>query len=388
MHKSLAVLSLFFFCAVSGCALNTDVLPSFDGPFAYGALTKYVAIVDVEHEIQCEINDFLTDDRPLLRSDGTPILAGGVPVTVAEISNNLLQFDQPAQVTLSVQTDLSGKVTATGINLQKYGLDIIANAITLSNKVPSLQANLQGKDTIFASPVFVIPQTSEDVWGLYVYDKDHKPTLQNFQIPQFHPITNAPLNSFPAVENYIEKYLKNVAIEGKRYAKVSIAPPTGRLNGSTTYSQPEGPIIKGLGRIRATCPNDSAPDFLHKLYIKAWLTDFFARNVALEYFEPGTHPDDVPKNYYLRRTDVVDPGTLMSVACDSKLSLKTAVAITFDTSAGVNPILSPTYIIPIAGLTLDVSPAWTQTLQIDFFMHNSENGNLCDKLLARKPFGS
>ena len=148
---------------VSGCALNTDVLPSFDGPFAYGSVTKYVNIVDIEHQVQCELKHFLTDDR-------TIYTINGVNVTSANISNNLLAFDQPATVTLTVQTDLTGKVTATGINLNKIGLETIANVITLSNKVPTLQANLSAKGTVVASPVVVFPQTARDVWQIYVKD--------------------------------------------------------------------------------------------------------------------------------------------------------------------------------------------------------------------------
>lgn len=100
-----------------------------------------------------------------------------------------------------------------------------------------------------------------------------------------------------------------------------------------------------------------------------------------------------PHNYFLRKvnssTVEYDEGSkLATVGCALKLTLKTMIAITFDTSAGINPILSPTYIVPISGFTAEVSPAWTQTLQIDFTLQNQENNNLCVKSWAQKPLGS
>jgi hypothetical protein len=430
MNTSLNALITLLSCSslISGCALNTDVLPSFDGPFAYGSVTKYVNIIDVEHQVQCEIRDFLTDYNTKYRFNN-------IDVTSANIANNLLAFDQPATVTLTVQTDLTGKATATGINLNKLGLQAIANEISLSNKVPSLQANLSAKGTVIASPVVVFPQTDRDVWQFYTGGEslaklttlafDNSLSEELMKIEYGVKVNENNLSKeekIKAQANFNKDFSRDVlGYKSKYYHDYSkndrgpdvypssyalpenplkaLTPPAGVLPNSLNY--PTRPIIMGLHNINCqdveAMPNNLS-SYMRHLYIKDWLFEFFTRNMGVQVDASGNaNAEDKlnPHDYFLRRVgsgtyvdSFGEPRALTTVGCALKLTLKTAIAITFDVSAGINPILSPTYIIPISGFTGEISPAWTQTLQIDFTLQNSQNNNLCVKSWAQKPLGS
>jgi hypothetical protein len=422
----MAIATAYCSSLVSGCALSTDVLPSFDGPFAYGSVTKYVNIIDVEHQVQCEIRDFLTDSK-------TTYPINGIYVSSANISNNLLAFDQPATVTLTLQTDLTGKATATGINLNKLGLQFIANEITLSSKVPSLQANFSAKGTVSAAPVVVFPQTNRDVWQFYTKGDivNGKPIAKIANIAFDNSLSAALLSEAKSVnepnlspslkkmrqqifnENfrrliikYRTEYLRDYAVDDRdkdaypssdalsSNPSADLTPPTGTPASALDY--PTRPIIRGLHNIE--CPGfEGAPNdltaYMRHLYIKNWLFDFFTRNMGVQVNAMGGAEIGAaanPHNYFLRRVnnESYTPNSLSTVGCALKLTLKTAIALTFDTSAGIDPILSPTYIIPISGFTAELSPAWTQTLQIDFTLENSQNNDLCVKSWAQKPLGS
>jgi hypothetical protein len=343
---------------LSGCAFNPGFLPAFGG-WEYGALTQFVDFLDIEHDVQCEVRSFLSDEKLTL--------AGGISVPSADLAKGFLAYDQPATVTLTLQTDLSGKATAAGINLSKVGLNVIADTITLANKTPTLQANLQAKGTVSAAPVSVIPQTNDDVWRIYIL-KDGTFVQQNFKVP----------NTERHVRNYIQQKYKDVIIADDGAVVPGIPP--------TIIKFPKEPIIKGLARINC----DSVQG--RRLLIKEWLVEFFARNM-----EPYTDPRTKETHYRLRQHQLIKTspspnewieGPITSVSCAQKLTLKTAILVVFDTSAGLNPVISSTYLIPISGFTLDVSPDLMNTLQIDFTLQNSENNDLCEKLLARKPLGS
>jgi hypothetical protein len=209
---------------LSSCAWNPGFLPAFGG-WEYGALTQFVDFVDIDHDVQCEVQDFLHDTtlRP----------AGGFEVPSAELAKGLLASDQPATVTLTLQTDLSGKATATGVNLSKVGLNFLADTITLANKTPTLQANLLAKGSVSAAPVSSIPQTYDDLWKIYVYDKDGKIEQKPFYLPKEDP------RDAKDAEAYIRNNLHNIKIV-----------PNGTYNIPlpTEVKFPSNPLIKGLGR--------------------------------------------------------------------------------------------------------------------------------------------
>lgn len=144
---------------LSGCAeFLPTALPSFDGPFSVGRLTKSVPLGDIETQIQCEIKSFLEDPE------------------TAESANSMLDPEEAATVTFTYQSELDGKASFIGVDLAKVGLTGIANLITSTNKVPSLQASVQAKAVVSDADVFLVPQTSRDI--RYVYNKHlHKPSV-------------------------------------------------------------------------------------------------------------------------------------------------------------------------------------------------------------------
>ena len=418
IHKRTRILPLLTTpLLLSGCAFNPGFLPGFAGPLDFGGITQLVDIINIEHAVQCEIQDFLTDKEKTVKTDWRGPDGEPFSFSSEEISSHLLAYDQPAKITLTAMTDLSGKVTATGVNLKKVGLNTVSDFITLTNNTPTLQANLQAKGEVTASPISSVPQTYDNIWRVYVQDdtdknsKEKGPFERNFQIP---PESSG---SFLDAQKKIEKKINDDNLKNGK--KVRLATPGDVVTSNippihVTY--PKTPIIRGLGNIACEIPGQR-----RRLFIKEWLDNFFIRNIQVEgervknaKGEPEYNENGTPQYKYVpgslrRRTaypstaplgiptftnkatqDKVTNGEplLTSVSCDSQLTLKTQIAIIFDTSAGINPILSNTYIIPISAFAVDVSPAWTETLQIDFSLANSENNDLCEKLLARKPLGS
>jgi hypothetical protein len=120
--------------AMSGCA---SMFPSFEGPLAVGSWTAQIPIGAVATQVQCELREFLRDSR----------------------NADILDPTQMASVTLSLQTDNTGSVQYTGINLSKVGLTSLAQLITVQNNAPSLQAKIQGKSTVSAQVALSVPQT-------------------------------------------------------------------------------------------------------------------------------------------------------------------------------------------------------------------------------------
>jgi hypothetical protein len=95
------------------------------------------------------------------------------------------------------------------------------------------------------------------------------------------------------------------------------------------------------------------------LYIEQWLTDFFTKTAKL-----SESPD----------------GNKLSVACVTKLTLKTQFILLFDFSGAANLNVVPTLaLVPVNGLSFDASPAFTHTLQIVFSMASNHNSSVCGK---------
>ena len=93
-----------------GCAF---MMPGFD--YGFGYFTQKVPLVDVENQIQCVIRDFITSHTI---SETDDLSAQSTENTFS--FSQLLDPDQPAQVTVTLVTDLNGKVTFTGIDLSKF----------------------------------------------------------------------------------------------------------------------------------------------------------------------------------------------------------------------------------------------------------------------------
>jgi hypothetical protein len=127
--------------ALAGCGgVGGDFLwwPSFHYyPTAY---TNAVPVHDVALEVQCEIYRFLDKET-------------------ASRGQELLDPGKGAGVVLILQTDLSGYVQYVGIDLSKLGFPSIAELVAASNKVPSLQAKVNGQTTVSAEVDFTVAQS-------------------------------------------------------------------------------------------------------------------------------------------------------------------------------------------------------------------------------------
>jgi hypothetical protein len=59
----------------------------------------------------------------------------------------------------------------------------------------------------------------------------------------------------------------------------------------------------------------------------------------------------------------------------SKITLSTQVVFVLDVSAGVNPLLAPTFVLPVSGETFDYNPSVTQNLNIVLALNPAVQSN-------------
>jgi hypothetical protein len=128
------------FCLIfvlSGCA---DILPwpGFESTPAAMSYAEQIPASAVAEQVRCELADFVATD------------AG---------AQQLLDPNGGAAVQLKLTTDLQGSVTFLGINLSGLGLGALAQLVSKSNNIPSLQLKAQGKSTVASQIDFVLPQT-------------------------------------------------------------------------------------------------------------------------------------------------------------------------------------------------------------------------------------
>ncbi len=130
---------------------------------------------------------------------------------------------------------------------------------------------------------------------------------------------------------------------------------------------------------------------LKKLYIKEWLEDYFYKGNGIlpaalnENYQPIDENKDTRDENVALKEKELNARRLNDAVCLSKLTLKSQLALVFDASASLNPILGPTYIVPISGFTLEASPAVTNYIQIGFSLQNSQNNALCNQLAGSQP---
>ncbi len=69
----------------------------------------------------------------------------------------------------------------------------------------------------------------------------------------------------------------------------------------------------------------------------------------------------------------------LETACMSKITLSTQVVFLLDVSAGVNPLIATTFILPVSGETFDYNPSVTQNLNIVLALNPTiqHNSALC-----------
>jgi hypothetical protein len=178
----------------------------------------------------------------------------------------------------------------------------------------------------------------------------------------------------------------------------------------TSYDKETHPPVDNWNIKNANDPSNYVEN-IKSFSIGQWLFDFFTENMVWER-PTGSKtqnanasngeqiPDDLAmsqqlqlrhnleRSYLSKKVEADFKPQLVTVACDSKLTLSTQVVFSFDANTGVSQEISPVYVLPISLLTIDINPSWTQTLQIQFALANTQNNDLCMKMLQIKPLGS
>ena len=124
----------------------------FGGSLALSPFRHYVQNLPVQRvvtQVECELRGFLIQQDKNWQDEN---------------KNNGLFLDpkQPAGISLNLQTDESGGVTYTGVDLGKIGLTSLGELVSINNKIPNLQAKLQIKGTVSAQLDLAVPQTIEE----------------------------------------------------------------------------------------------------------------------------------------------------------------------------------------------------------------------------------
>jgi hypothetical protein len=283
----------------SGAALLSSLLigcgalfPGFDG--AEQPLLYEIGVSEVATQISCELREFFFQEY--------------IRVNSLKDHHTWSIDDAPAKVTLTVTTDINGKVGYLGINLNKLGLGSLSQLTTLTSqsvvtstsstsiKVPSLQASLTGKRTVSAQVVLSIPQRPGD----------------------------DDLKKFKAAvrQNMVERFDK---ADAERMAIFAVS----------------------------GCPEWARhPD--KKLFIASWMK---------HYFEKINAPPNCADNALLT---FADGGQTCITGNQSyqTVTLSTGFQIAFDVSGGLSPFAGGGFIIPVSAVNFDFNPDFQHKLDI------------------------
>ena len=313
-----ALLALCLCASLVGCAEGYHVGDWLWWPSLTPITSAYidqVPVHDVALEVQCEIYQFLTDDK----------------------NQQILDPNKGAGVVLVLQTDLSGSVTYTGINLTKLGAPSLAELVTLSNKVPTLQAKGSGQTTVSAEVDFTVAQSLHG-WAAA------PPTPPQMIIKQFDSID--PNTKDPTIwEN-----AKFTPIEKNNWDTNELQATRKPLASTPKIALQTADCKKWRGK-------------WYNWYLKLALDDWLQRYAA--YTNDQSNLADEP------------------FVCGTKITLKSSFKLLLDVSAGVNAFMAPPIVLPISEFNVDASPDYTHSIAVTFALRNNpKNKAYCAKLGA------
>ena len=175
----------FYICclvlALAGCA---DILPwpGFEAPPGIFSYPEQIPATEIAEQVRCELANFIVHDA-------------------AQGPKQLLDPNGGAQVQLKLTTDLQGYVQWLGINLKGLGLSEVAELVTKTNNIPSLQLKAQGKSTTVSQIDFVIPQTTRT--EIKFVDKNG--AAQTAKLPDALQLPKVPCRPYdvPAAAKYL-----------------------------------------------------------------------------------------------------------------------------------------------------------------------------------------
>jgi len=141
MKVGLTITRLLVLCGTLQLAACGYFFPGFEGPFGIHSYIHDVPVSRIATELQCELRDFLSEPQ----------------------NADVLDPQQAAGVTVSLQSDQSGTFQYIGIDLKKVGLEPVASVISATSKTPSLQAKIQAKGAVSSQIDMSIPQTIKTI---------------------------------------------------------------------------------------------------------------------------------------------------------------------------------------------------------------------------------
>jgi hypothetical protein len=186
---------------LSGCE---KFFPDLEGPLGTGSWIHHMPVRKAVDQIQCELSDFIYHNHELLaeravriKSDNTAanismphvnahggqsckgldklVFLSGDKVDPESKTKKCAATDPVyADVQLFLQQDTMGNVTYIGIDLNKLGLEPLAQLISLSNKAPSLSISGQANATVKSQLDFQVPQK----------DLHHGSSINNYDFGQ------------------------------------------------------------------------------------------------------------------------------------------------------------------------------------------------------------
>jgi hypothetical protein len=336
-----ALLAVFLVVTQAGCA---DILwwPGFESPPGIPNYPEQIPAAEVAQQVRCELAQFLREE---------------------ETAPQFLDSNKGAQIQLKLTTDLQGSASYLGINLKSLGLGAVANLITTSNNIPTLQLKAQGKSTQTSQVDFVVPQTLGDSVANKKAPDDGQqlyllPTLANFPKPSTE--------------------IKDAKDDDQRLYILQKLPK--RPEHSQVIKDGYGIHIIKPGHVflpenlrlptQADCYPGTAIRFIEHNWFRLWLAN------ALDRY----------KKNFIERGYQVSGVTFADRVCQPKLTISTQFQLLFDISAGTNIFQSIPIILPISGVNLDASPDYTHFIQIIFSLR--PDPNRADACAALQPSSS
>jgi hypothetical protein len=323
LQRALVLLCCFTQVGCGGVGGDFLWWPSFHYyPTAY---TNTIPVHDVALEVQCEIYRFLDSEKG--KSD----------------DDKLLDPTKGAGVALMLQTDLTGSVQYVGVDLSKLGFSSLAELVTATNKVPSLQAKATGTSTVSAEVDFTVAQ--------------FEPT-PNELAPSTAPPSTAKGKNPPAMlvrkPDISEAFNPNSTItyENAKFNPVDPDHPTGEFWANQV--KPAKPTAKPLPPFpKANCQQKSAGGDrpFYQPYLELWLDDWLTRY----------------EQYREKSIDTVP------FVCSTKVTLKSMFKVVVDASAGVNAFMAPPIILPISGFNVDASPDYIHSIAISLALQEPKS---------------
>lgn len=311
-----ALLAACLVVTQAGCA---DILlwPGFDSPLGIPNYPEQIPAAEVAQQVRCELAQFLREET---------------------VRPRFLDSDKGAQIQLKLTTDLQGSASYLGINLKSLGLGALANSITTSNNVPTLQLKAQGKSTQTSQVDFVVPQTTGDSVAKKKAAEDGQ---QNYLLSKL------PKEIKDAKDGDQQLYIL------QKVAKPPEQPKKEKDSDGTIHTIEPGRVFLSENLRLPTkedCDHGSPKRFLEYNWFRLWLANAISR---------------YEKNFNERGYQVSGM-TFADRVCEPKLTISTQFQLLFDISAGTNVFQSIPIILPISGVNLDASPDYTHFIQIIF----------------------